>query len=150
MTLRESAPDADQTKSDSILYHLRRSFAPGDKNHQAQFWCARQLAIGGKFDEEARPLFKQLSEAYVAFREKKRVQGVMLDSSGTPKEFVGTVILLRDTYGFIKCDALEISVFISTTGDDTADCIEYLTLGSAVRFQVGFNLMGPVAVNPQL
>jgi hypothetical protein len=58
-------------------------------------------------------------------------------------ELLGTVILLRDTFGFVQCDAMKLSAFVSTR-DDNQEWSEYLSAGSAVRFELGFNLRGPV------
>jgi tetratricopeptide (TPR) repeat protein len=142
MSILESAPDADQTEAASILYHLRRSFSPGDKNLQAQFWYARQLCITDKF-EDARSLFKELEGARVPFKEKKVVRGILLRHDGAPRELVGTVTLLRDGYGFVRCDAMNISAFFSTT-DGTSKGFEYLSVGGVVRFELGFTLRGPL------
>jgi hypothetical protein len=39
-----------------VVYHFGRSFAPGDRNYEAQFWYARQLFLAGK-GEEAQKIF---------------------------------------------------------------------------------------------
>jgi hypothetical protein len=50
-SLREQSPDADTAQGDALVYHFSRSFAPGDKNYEAQFWYARQLFLAGKGEE---------------------------------------------------------------------------------------------------
>ncbi|WP_420868372.1 tetratricopeptide repeat protein [Brucella ciceri] len=50
-TLRETAPDADTSQCDSILYHFKRSFVSGDKHHEARFWYARHLCLAGNWTE---------------------------------------------------------------------------------------------------
>jgi tetratricopeptide (TPR) repeat protein len=141
MSILESAPDADQSEADLILYHLKRSYSQGDKNLQAQFWCARQLCISGRFDE-ARPMFKNLSDAQVPFKIKKEVRGVLQQSDGTPCELIGKVTVLRDAHGFVQCDAMNLSAFFSTNAFECAECLD---LGCVVRFELGFDLRGPVA-----
>lgn len=42
MPLLASRPDADQVETATLLFNLRRSFAPEDRNLQAQFWYVRQ------------------------------------------------------------------------------------------------------------
>lgn len=110
MTYLESAQNADQTNSDAILYHLRRSFSPGDRNLQAQFWYARQLCIAGH-TEEAIQLFKTLGEARVPFKEKTIVRGIVKRDDGTPREFVGTIIVSKGTFGFLQCDEMNLRIF---------------------------------------
>ena len=83
MTLLESAPDADRQESEEILYHLRRAFAPGDKNYHAQFWYARELCLVDKY-EEARTLFATLGEANMPNYEKTQVRGLVRDKVGAP------------------------------------------------------------------
>ncbi len=148
MCLLESSPDADQTKGDELLYHLRRSFSPGDKNLQAQFWYARQLALGGKFDD-ARPIFRELTESKVPFREKIEQRGIVLGPDGAPKEFVGAISLIREAFGFVKCDAPILEAFFSRT-QHTSQCDEYLEFGAQVRFKLAFSLRGPIAFDIQM
>ncbi len=142
MTIMESAYNGDRIEAPLILYHLQRSFSPEDRNLQAQFWYARQLCIMGRF-EEARPIYRRLSESNVPFKEKTTVSGVLCESDGTPSEFVGTVSFLRDRYGFIQCDAMKLSAFFHIP-DCSPEAESEVLLDSVVRFQVGFSLRGPV------
>ena len=112
MSIIESAPDADQIEASPILYHLRRSFSLGDKNLQAQFWYARQLCISGQF-ADARPIFRKLSEARIPFREKKEIRGVIRQVDGNSREFLGAVAVLRNGYGFVRCDAMNLTAYFS-------------------------------------
>lgn len=148
MSLLESAPDADQTDGDAILYHLRRSFSPGDKNLQAQFWYARQLCISDRF-EDARQIFSILSDARVPFKEKKEVRGILRQRDGSPRELAGTIAVLRDAFGFVRCDAMNFSAFFSAL-EGASECMDYLSVGSIVRFELGFNLKGPVVTRMAL
>ncbi len=148
MSVLESAPNADQTEATSILYHLRRSFSPGDKNLQAQFWYARQLCIAGQYDG-ARPIFKSLSEARVPFKEKEEVRGLLRQSDGTSREFVGTVTFLRAAFGYVQCDAMNLRAWFSIR-DSATEWADYLSVGSVVRFELGFNLLGPVVTRLDL
>jgi tetratricopeptide (TPR) repeat protein len=146
LTIIDSGPDADQREADTLLYHLRRSFTPRDNNLQAQFWYARQLSISGKFDE-ARPIFRDLNDARVPFREKTEVRGVLTASSGEPLEKVGTVSLWRETWGFIRLADPRMRVFIALSESDS-DLGDYISEGAVIRFKLGFTLRGPVAVDP--
>lgn len=144
-TIRESSATADFDRSDSIIYHLRRSFTPGDKNYQAQFWYARQLALSGA-QEEAKELFQSLSKANVAFREKRRVQGTILSAPDTPRLYAASITTIRDTYGFVEVANPVMSVFFTMENESVRDVIEYLQVGSVVQVEVGFTLRGPVVV----
>jgi SIR2-like domain len=62
--LMDVSPDADQTRAEEILYHLRRAFNPGDRNYRAQFLFARELCIAEKYDD-AKPIFAKLAEASI-------------------------------------------------------------------------------------
>jgi tetratricopeptide (TPR) repeat protein len=148
MTILESAPNADQTESDSILYHLRRSFTPGDRNRQARFWYARQLCISNRFDD-ARPIFRELSEAQVPFKEKTEVRGLLLRHDAMPVELVGTVSFVRDTYGFVQCDSMNLRAFFSKA-DGGPESVEHISVGTTVTFELGFTLRGPVAIQMAL
>lgn len=145
IAILESKPDADQTESDTLLYHLRRAFTPGDKNRQAQFWYARQLALAGRF-AEAKPIFAELADARIAYREKLVAKGMMCNTAGEPLEHIGSISLWRETWGFIHLASPEMSVFfpLSACSGDIAD---YLAVGATVRFKLAFTLKGPIAVD---
>lgn len=51
--------------TEDIIYHLRRSFVPGDNNHDAQLLYARQL-FGGGLRTESKNAFAELGKARVA------------------------------------------------------------------------------------
>jgi hypothetical protein len=58
---------------------------------------------------------------------------------------VGTIVKWTGGYGFIQCDALNIRAFFDAAG--ASECADYLSVGVAVRFELAFNLRGPVAHN---
>jgi tetratricopeptide (TPR) repeat protein len=61
-SLREQSPDADTAQGDALIYHFGRSFAPGDRNYEAQFWYARQLFLAGKGEEAQKIFLTRLSQ----------------------------------------------------------------------------------------
>ncbi len=142
MVIRESQPDADQIESEIVAHHLRRSFTEGDGNWQAQFWYARQLSVSGKY-ETARPLFRALAEAPIPYREKKEERGTVRTGNGSPQVFLGRVTRLRGGT-FLRCDALNLSAYFSPVDLDP-EVAELLVVGDTVRFELAFNLLGPVA-----
>ena len=148
MVILKSQPDADQTESTSIIHHLGRSFTSGDKNRQARFWYARQLALSGRY-EDARKIFAALSDLAIPFKEKTQVREHVLQSDGSRREYTGFVAQLKHSYGFVKCEALDFDVFFSQV-DLEAEIADFLAVGDTVRFQLGFSLRGPVAVAIQI
>ena len=146
MTIMESRPDADQTESDTLLYHLRRSFAPGDRNLQSQFWYARQLCLADRYDE-ARPIFRAMADSRAPFREKTQARGELRGPDGELLELIGTVDFWRESWGFLLIDApFRLRVYFRVPQDDN-ELADYVSVGSTVRFNLAFSLMGPVALN---
>lgn len=148
ITMLEEAPDADQTHSEDILYHLRRAFTPHDRNLNAQFWYARQLSIAGRI-EEAKAMYEALRGAQTSYAEKSIVRGVLRDSAGSPVMCDGTVTAVKGTFGFIRASnpALEVFFLLKDVGSDSEGGVYR---GALVKFQLGFSLRGPVAQDVQL
>lgn len=145
--LMETAPDADQTAADDILYHLRRSFAPGDRNYQAQFLYARELCLVGKY-EDAKPLFAKLSEARLPFQRKVAVGYFLRSDKGEPVLLGGSVLFVKSSYGFIHCHHPVLNAYFDR--DDVEGTPDDVSNGTTVSFKLGFNLKGPVAKDIQL
>ncbi|MER8718296.1 SIR2 family protein [Mesorhizobium sp. M0999] len=143
ITMIEEAPDADQKHSEDILYHLRRSFSPGDRNLNAQFWYARQLSIAGRTDEAAK-MYEVLNNARTPFNEKSTVRGILRDGTGNPVACVGTVTAVKGTFGFIRARDPAIDVFFLLK-DVKGGGSSGIYGGVAVKFHLGFSLRGPVA-----
>jgi tetratricopeptide (TPR) repeat protein len=137
------APDADQKNGDIILFHLRRSFAPNDRNYRGQFWYARQLCIMNRFTD-AQPYFKSLEQLNMAFSKKLELQGVLRLNDGNNRRFRGTVVSFRSLYAFLKCETLDLTAFV---GQSDIEAIGGRSLyeGTSVYFDLGFNFRGPVA-----
>jgi tetratricopeptide (TPR) repeat protein len=145
-TMMESACDGDQVFSDDVLYHLHRSFAPGDRNHQAQFLYARQLCLANRYGE-AVPIFARLKELRIPFREKVGVAGVIQDSNCKSRRFEGSILNAQSAYSFIECETPRMRVY-AAAGElpETAELVP----GVIVSFEVGFNLLGPVGLKVEL
>ena len=140
LTVIESAPDADQSESELVLYHLRRSYQQGDSNYQAQFWYARQLSICNLYTE-AKPLFKTLGDARIAYREKREVRGVVKTNTDVPRRFEGQIIVVRDNYCLVACQAPQLIAFLSLS--DNYDTLDSFAVDDRVYVELGFNLLGP-------
>ena len=146
MTIMASRPDADQAEAETLLYYLRRSFAPGDRNLQAQFWYARQLCLADRYDE-ARPMFRTLSDSRVPFREKTQARGELRGPDGNMLELIGTVDFWRESWGFLLIEApFRLRVYFRVPQDDD-ELADYVSVGATARFNLTFSLMGPVALN---
>jgi tetratricopeptide (TPR) repeat protein len=81
--IRKSAPDADTTQSDSLLFHFQRAFSKGDKNYEAHFWYARQLCLVGR-QAIARPIFESLKKISVSYAQKRSPRGTLLSANSKP------------------------------------------------------------------
>jgi tetratricopeptide (TPR) repeat protein len=145
LTILESGPDADQKQSEEILYHLRRSFSPGDKNYHAQFWYARELCLVNKF-EDARPIFATLSEARLPYYDKTEVRGDVRDQQGNPRPFAGTVTYVRPSFAFVQSEAPRLRVFFPIVEGAVVTADDLLE-GFPVSFELAFTLRGPIAIN---
>ncbi|NEH99225.1 SIR2 family protein [Rhizobium johnstonii] len=144
--IRESAPDADTTEGDSILYHFQRSFTKGDKNYDARFWFARQLTLQGRW-AEAKPIFDDLKKLSLPYRQRTGLRGGVLDDGGHLAQFYGQVISNKADYAFIRADRDGIGCFTATEhmkGDQAL-----LSEHTRVKFGMQFSLIGPVAVEVQ-
>lgn len=144
MIMMDRAPDADQTQLDQILYHLRRSFSPGDKSFQAQFWYARQLCLADRFDE-AKAIFDRLEQLPLPFHQKAEVRGIVKDGNGSPRRFSGRVLSFKTTYGFLRCEKPNLTVFV-TGREIGSQSPQRFVSGAPVVFDLGFTLRGPTGL----
>lgn len=143
-SLRESAPNADLEQADTILYHLDRSYSPGDKNHEARFWHARQLCLSGKADL-AKPLFISLKQLQLPLRQKRGVRGIVRSADGSPTRYFGQVIHRGPDYIFIRADQDGLEMF--SPQENLAEGAELFQAGRRVSYNLGFNLSGPIAID---
>lgn len=84
--------------------------SPGDKNYYAQFWYARELCLVDQY-QDAQPLFTTLSEAKLPYYDKTEIRGRVLDQTGNPRRFDGTILVVRPTYAFIQSETPKMRVF---------------------------------------
>jgi tetratricopeptide (TPR) repeat protein len=143
--LMDTSPDADQLRSDEVLYHLQRSFTPGDRNYRAQFLFARQLCIAGRY-EDAKPIFAKLAEVRLPFHQKTEIKGYLVDARGARKCLDGGIVFLKESFGFIQCQRPPLRAYFDM--DDLEQ--ESASVGMPVSFELGFNLRGPVAKKVRL
>ena len=138
-----SSPDADTAQGDTILFHLRQSFSKGDRNHEARFWYARQLCLMGR-GGEAVPIFVGLKQLSVPLKQKRGVRGIVMEANGQPTSYYGQLYSKRPFYGFIRGDQDGLEAFVSS--DEIDGGLDVMQTGQRVRYNLGFNLAGPVAL----
>jgi tetratricopeptide (TPR) repeat protein len=141
-TLMAVTPDADISDSQEILYHLKRAHHQGSKDQQVKFWYARQLSISGQWTD-ARPLFAELSALRIPIEDKKRVRGVVKDSSGGNLLCTGKIVVARETYALVEDDRFSLVAIVAGKEMPAAG----VKVGQALKYSLGFTLKGPQAQN---
>jgi Flp pilus assembly protein TadD len=128
-----------------ILHHLRRSFTPGDANYRMQFLYAAYLYMSETDQDrtESNKLFATLRAAPIPYDLRRKI-GCTYGEAGTPKLFTGRVRRLEPTYGFVQRDGPGDSIYMSE--DFSQDDWPQLVIGQSVRFRIGFNFFGPIAL----
>ena len=144
MMLRNGRRDNPET----MLHHLRRSFTPGDRNFEAQFWYAYYLYITDTNDgiEMGRQTFRQLWGAPLPYNTRTRIRAHFVGQDGTKSSFTGSVRRREDSYGWIVRDGAGDSIMVRSENLGPG---VWATLRERdrVRFEIGFCLGGAVAVN---
>lgn len=140
--MKEKSPDTT-----SILYHLRRSFAPGDRNFDSQFWYARFAFESGDPDllREAKDLFTHLRGTALPMSYEERVLiRAHAQHNGVPTRSTGTITRKEVTYGFVQMDGDGSWIFVHRNNIDSK-VWDGLVVGERVAFSLGFSFNGPVA-----
>jgi hypothetical protein len=122
---------------EEIVYHLERSFAPGDSNFQARLLLGRQYYIVNEF-QRSKSVFNELSE----MRASSDVRGRIYHSLENP--FRGTVVKLESSYCFIRRVATSDWVFAHRDNVDE-ETWQSILLNSEVQFRIGFTFRGASA-----
>jgi cold shock CspA family protein len=125
-------------KHEDALYHLQRGFTQGDSNFETQFLYARELYLGGRFEDASR-LFDHLSKARVEYELKITPR---MPAAG---RFNGSVTSKNVGFAFLRRDDVQSDVFCHAS-DMAPGQWEALRSGSRVTFEIAFTLKGPVAV----
>ncbi len=130
--------DGDKT---TILYHLLRSFTPGDSNYDAQLLYARQLYIDGQI-ENAKRLFAALKKAPTSPEVRLALHYPLTT------EYRGEVVRVETTYGFIARDG--VGDWIYAYRDNLGAAWSVIALRARVVFKVAFTFAGPSAFEVRL
>ena len=142
MLLRRTSPE----DSRAILYRLQRSFQEGDTNHLAHFWYARYAYQYGDRVERQRSkrIFRQLRSQAIPAAERWKIRDVMKDPSGQSTQFHGLINRLEETHGTIERQDNRDWIFLHRT-ENSGDW-KKLKQGGSVKFSIGFNFGGPLAI----
>ena len=127
---------------------LRRSFTPGDSNHEAQFWYARHEFLYGDVDS-AEEAFDRLKASSVRFSEKSRIRGEVIDQNGSPKYYTGRVCQVSSGHCFVKCDNLQVDAFVPAKEFRNGDWSR-VNYGVSVRFRLAFSMLGTAGVKAEI
>jgi len=145
MMLRES-PENDASV-DTMLHHLRRSFTPGDRKLDAQFWFGTYLYLNGTAEsiEQSREVFRALWMSPLPYRVKATVREMYRNPDGSEASFTGTVNRLNASSGWIVRDGTNDRIMVR---EQNLDPEEWRSLSERgrVRFAIGFCFGGPVAL----
>ena len=139
--LREQGPDADQTDIEGILFHYARAFRQGDKNYEAQFWCARQYWIKGDYTS-SRKIFDALKQARVPYALKNEARGILLNPEGQDVRFNGEVLSASEGYGFVKLYERPTTIYFAQPNQGDG---QPFSKDGRVVFSMAFSLKGPQA-----
>ena len=126
---------------DAVLYHLQRSFTPGDANYEAQLLFARQLYIGARADD-AKRVFKTLKGAPTSPEVRFALYHPL------PDEFRGEIVRMEATYCFIARDG--IGDWIYAYRDNIGQTWNALAFRKRVLFRIAFAFTGPSAFDVRL
>jgi len=130
---------------DELMTPLRKSFTAENDNVLMHAHALRYHFVRGD-DEEYEKL---LSSSKVLAKRRKVSKKMILDIQPSKfglSEWVGTVMRVDPYFTFLEVPALRENVYCSSRFVD-ADVWEELTSGKSVKFELGFNLVGPIAIN---
>jgi cold shock CspA family protein len=125
---------SEKGSGDMILYHLQRSFSPGDKNYIAQILFGRQLFINGNV--------KDSSIFYRQFRGIRTSPELRSKLRFPLKQvFKGEIVKKEIDYAFICRDGERDDVYANISNIEE-DVWRKLVLGTRVSFRIAFTLRG--------
>ena len=136
--------EALEGPDESIEYHFKSSYSPGDNKFDSRFFFAEYLFWVGRI-EDAQAIFDEIDQlAPDKFRPNATKQDDLI--TGRIVDFSGIVISRKERYFFINSGSLPNAVFAhySSIRETTYDEIK---VGGKVKFRVRFNRKGPVAVD---
>ena len=130
------------SNSDEIIYHLGRSFAPGDSNHQARLLLGRQHFITNDLDA-SKEIFRDLAKIRAPAEVRNRINRPI------NSEFRGTVTKLEATFCFIARTGTNDWIFTHRNNVPEEVWRQFMP-GVEVTFKIGFTFRGPSAFDLSL
>jgi tetratricopeptide (TPR) repeat protein len=127
----------EQSNSEEIRYHLRRSFSTGDANYDAQILYARELYLSGQLDE-SKVIFDSLHHVRLSPDNINQIRYPL------EKESQGYIAKIETTYCFILRDGVADWIFAHRNNVDQ-ELWDNLARDSRVKFKIGFTMKGPSA-----
>jgi hypothetical protein len=124
--------------SDTLTYHLQRSFTSGDSNYEAQMLYGRQLYLNGD-QRGAQEVFKVLKRANVDFE----VRDTLLYP--VPGVFRGLVDRMESYYLLVRREGAGDVLSAQRKHTDERSWTS-ITRGARIEFEIQFNFHGPAAV----
>ena len=141
---------AGEADADTLSYYFERSFSPGDRNFEGQFWFARYA-----FESKERRLREKSGETFRYLRSADLPHDVRMNVRDRLREdghegvFQGVIERLEETYGSVRRDGAGDLMFIHRR-EVGEDVWSLLSLGERVCFAIGFAFSGPIAVSLDL
>jgi len=126
------------TGDTALLHHLNRAYTDGDSNYDAQLLHARQLFIMRDY-EGSKKAFTVLSKAKIDPATKSKPLYLL------SHKFKGIIDRVEASYAWIKRDGDGQWIYLSRDYVTNFDW-QLLEHGSKVFFKIGFNFMGPTAL----
>lgn len=135
--------DLNRTTSPEIEGHFGASYGVGDHALDARFFHACYLFWAGKI-EECRRLFDEINTRSSSdYRKRPNPELGIIDQFIAQQ--TGSVASIRDDYFFIQSGCYPKQIFAHMSALQGIDISE-LSPGKQVKFQVGFNRRGPIAI----
>lgn len=126
------------TYRQDIIYLLERSCMQNDKNYDGKLLLGREYFISGQY-EKCYEIFEKLKDAYVSENIRTNINYPINQT------YYGKVISKQSNYLFIRADNICNDIF-AHINDSNIDIVN-ITTNDKVKFTIGFNFKGPVAMN---
>jgi tetratricopeptide (TPR) repeat protein len=134
------------SQTTEIETHLKAAVMIPGNDYMPRFHLACFLFQTGDYPG-AYQNFEVLNEIDIPRAEANQVRWIIRDEAGNPKNFTGQIANLGYDYGFIKSEFPRDMYF--NRWALPAEDRDQIRLNTSVRFRVGFNVRGPVAMNVQ-
>lgn len=133
-----------------ISEHLRRSYNAFDNNLQLQFEHAVHLWLTDN-KEEANKIFGYIKRSKLTPHEKNKLRYKVSDTDGCPTTYRGSIVeKAYSNFCFIRAVEIPTPLFAHASKFLDDALFESVNEYDAVRFRLGFSMIGPVACEVDL